>query len=195
MSVFIRLLFVASALLLAACSHTIQISPAPEAFDGTSVASKSTHNVGYYISPENRLVKVTTPGGGGDKVTYQPYRDTEATLHLALSKLFTKVYSMPAADDKAFLAEKNISYVIVPKIVTNSSSSSAITWPPTSFTMSLTCIALDAEGKEIWQDSVTGEGKAEFDEFKKDFSLSARRASEEAFKKLMHKIAASELVQ
>ena len=49
----------------------------------------------------------------------------------------------------------------------------------------MTCIATDLSGNEEWSKKVKGEGNAEYDEFKKNFSLSARRASEEAFKLML----------
>jgi hypothetical protein len=92
-------------------------------------------NVAYFISQENHLKQVTTPGGGGDKVTYKPYADTEVALNTVLSKMFSRVYSLNSVDDQQYIDDKNISYIFVPKLTTNSSSSSMLTWPPTNFTI------------------------------------------------------------
>lgn len=195
-TIFSRLLAAAGIVLLAGCAHTIQVSPPADTLTAKSDPEKlSPHNVAYFITGMQRETKVTTPGGGGDKVSYQPYRDLEAALYQTLSTLFPKVYSAPMPDDKDFFREKNISFVIIPTITTTSSSNSPFTWPPTHFSVTLSCTALDAEGKEIWQDTATGEGQAEFSEFKSDFGLSARRASANAFNELRKKIASSPLMQ
>ena len=75
--------------------------------------------------------------------------------------------------------------IFKPSIKTDSSSDSIFTWPPTHFTFELTCTATDLSGNEVWSKKVKAEGNAEYDEFKKNFSLSARRASEEAFKLML----------
>jgi hypothetical protein len=43
----------------------------------------------------------------------------------------------------------------------------------------------------VWQKKVTGQGQAEFSEFKHDFSLAARRASKQAFQNLQQAISAA----
>jgi len=62
------------------------------------------------------------------------------------------------------------------------------TWPPTKFTIDLTVKALNANGDVVWQKQIIQTGQAEFDEFKSDFSLSARRATEQAFLQLAQDI-------
>ena len=49
---------------------------------------------------------VTTKGGGGDKVTYHPYAESEPALNQVLSNVFTKVVSLSATNDKAELESK-----------------------------------------------------------------------------------------
>jgi predicted glycosyl hydrolase (DUF1957 family) len=63
-----------------------------------------------------------------------------------------------------------------------------MTWPPTKFTVELQCKAIDINGKEIWEDTVYSEGNAQYSEFIHDFSLSAKRATSKAFKKLLQKL-------
>jgi hypothetical protein len=152
------------------------------------VSREIDENVGYFISDENLNKKITSPGGGGDKVSYQPYRDTEAALNTILSRVFNKVYSIDSVDDIQYLSERNIRYIFKPSIKTDSSSSSAFTWPPTEFTFELTCSAVDTNGASVWEKTVSATGKAEFDEFKIDFSLAARRASDKAFQKMLNEI-------
>ncbi|WP_075187679.1 hypothetical protein [Teredinibacter haidensis] len=179
---------IASLIFGVGCAHNIQVTPDSLSLKGLEVSSVSDKNVGYYISSEDKQKLVTTPGGGGDKVTYKPYADTEGALNTILMKVFSRVYAVDSLDNKDFISEKGISLIFVPELVTDSSSSSAFTWPPTDFSMNLTCTALNPAGETVWSKSVQAKGHAEFSEFTADFSLSARRASEEAFKLMLKEI-------
>jgi len=175
----VKFLAVIFAFILSGCSHQIQLNP--EMKELTSSDLKINKSVGYFIAKGDIEKSVTTPGGGGDSVTYQPYKDTETVLYTVLLNKFSDVYKMDSLEDNQFIKANNIQYVFIPKLVTNSSSESAFTWPPTNFTISLSCQAIE-NGKDIvWEKTINVEGKAEFDEFKNDFSLAARRAAEKAF--------------
>lgn len=187
---FSRVAVVAATLLAAGCAHQINITPPLNTLDGNNV-SKVDKTVGYYISPADRAKEVITPGGGGDKVKYLPYQESEPALNKVLSNTFTKVVSIPSLDDKQFIASNKIAYIFVPSIETDSSSESAFTWPPTKFSVTLDCKAVDPSGATAWQKKVKGEGQAAFDEFKHDFSLSARRASKNAFQNLQQEISSA----
>ena len=169
------------------CAHPIVLTPDLAALDRTTV-TPIRKNAGYYISPSERAKEVTTAGGGGDKVRYFPYKELEPALQKVLSNLFERAYSMPNASDAAFIADKHISFVFVPEIDTKSSSSSMLTWPPTSFTIYLNCTATDPSGKTLWQKRIEATGQAEFSEFKADFSLSAKRAAQKAFGELQREL-------
>lgn len=186
-----NLLFLFSVLALSGCAHQISLNPDTENLKVTE--RKSASVVGYYISEDNIKKQVKTPGGGGDKVSYKPYKDTEAALYTVLSNKFDNVYRLESLTDSEFLKSKNIKYIFVPTITTNSSSDSVFTWPPTEFTFTLNCETLDSEGNIAWESEVNGVGKAEFDEFKNDFSLSAKRATEEAFNELVAELDKSNL--
>lgn len=176
-------------IVLAGCSHSIQLTPPLDNIRNVEIQREIDKNVGYYISNSDRNKEVTTAGGGGDKVKYYPYKETEAALNTMLSKVFKKTYSIKDLKDTKFYIEKDISYIFKPAIKTYSSSSSAFTWPPTKFTFELTCTIVNpSDNKMIWNKTVSATGNAEFSEFKEDFSLSARRASEKAFKKMMIEI-------
>jgi hypothetical protein len=149
-------------------------------------------NVGYYISKENRDKQVITAGGGGDKVSYYPYKELEPALQKALSNVFHRVYTLQSPTDTQAIETQGIAYVFVPTISTNSSSDSVLTWPPTRFTVVLACKAVDPQGKTIWERQFTGEGAAEFGEFKSDFSLAAKRASASAFGQFQQALARDE---
>ncbi|MDH3979515.1 MAG: hypothetical protein OEU91_03270 [Gammaproteobacteria bacterium] len=153
------------------------------------VPAPSEKNVGYFIPAAEREKAVITPGGGGDKITYAPYKQTEAALNTILGRAFSKVYSMRSTNDTNFIAEKNISYIFTPVIETSSSSSGIFTWPATDFSLKLTCTAVDANGNKVWNKTVTGEGHAEYNEFIKDFGLSGRRAAEAAYTEMLMEIA------
>lgn len=184
-----------SAMLVAAafssgCAHVINITPPANTISGEGV-TKVDKVVGYYISAEQRALLVTTPGGGGDKVSYKPYADLEPSLNQALSNAFTSVVSLAAANDKAELDSKHVAYVFTPVITTASKSSSMMTWPPTNFTVTLDCKATGADGASVWAGKVTGSGDAEFSEFKHDFGLAAKRAAKDAVNQLQKAIVAA----
>jgi hypothetical protein len=182
-----RIAVLAVALFGAGCAHQINITPPLNTLEAKDIV-KIDKVVGYYISPSNRSKEIETPGGGGDKVKYLPYQESEPALNQVLSNLFAKVVSMPSADDKRFIASNGVAYVFIPRIETDSGSDSAFTWPPTRFTVSLDCRAVDPSGATVWQTSVKGQGNAEFSEFKHDMSLAARRANRDAFLRLQQEI-------
>lgn len=184
-------LLVASSLViltLTGCSHKISIDPSLEKIRATTIENKIDVNVGYYISKHNKKLKVITPGGGGDKVEYMPYKDTESAFNTILSKVFNRVYSLKSFNDKAYIESKDIRYIFTPTIKTNSSSDSAFTWPPTKFTVALKCEAVSLDGTKIWEETTYEEGNAEYSEFKENFSLSAQRATEKAFQSMLNKL-------
>lgn len=195
MKVIGRLFVTVSLLLLVGCAHPINIAPNMAAFDGKQASKKVSKQVAYYISAEDRAKEVTTPGGGGDKVTYFPYRDLEPAIYKMLSNNFDDVHVLKSMDDKTELTSKKIAYVFVPKIETMSSSSSMLTWPPTDFTVSLECRALSPSGAVLWQTAAKGEGKATFSEFKADFSLAGRRAGERAVLQFEQQLRSSPLAR
>jgi len=162
--------------LLVGCAHPIVITPDVSQIDRTEVKPIEC-NVGYFISQPDREKEVTTPGGGGDKVRYFPYKELEPALFKALSNVFRRAYPMNSALDAEAIKTKDITFVFVPEVTTDSSSSSAFTWPPTKFTVNLNCKAFNREGKQIWESKITGNGEATFSEFKSDLPLAAKRAS------------------
>jgi hypothetical protein len=183
-----RAIAVVAVLVCTGCAHPILTTPDLVDLKHENV-EMIDKNVGYYISPDDRKKQVITPGGGGDKISYYPYKELEPALQKTLSNVFRRVYSLPSPDDAQFIQEKAIIYVFTPTIATNSSSDSIVTWPPTKFTVVLACKAVDSGGKTLWEKQFTGEGAAEFDEFKSDFSLAAKRASQSAFKQFQEALA------
>ncbi|WP_394788219.1 hypothetical protein [Rhodoferax sp.] len=176
------------------CAHPINLSPDTKAIknDGTPTINKQ---VGYYLPETAKALEVTTPGGGGDKVRYFPYRDLEPGLYQALSSVFSGVTKVKDPKDAADLKSKGIALLITPEIVTSSSSESAFTWPPTKFGIQLTCAITDGDGKTLETVSVRGEGQAEFSEFKHNFYLSAVRASNDVLDKLIKALGEAKTLQ
>ncbi|MFT6507418.1 MAG: hypothetical protein ACJAUK_001510 [Colwellia polaris] len=186
MKTYIQSIVVLLALLITGCAHQIEINP--DMANINQVENKSDKIVGYFISEENKKKKVTTPGGGGDKISYLPYSDLESAFYTALSNKYKDVYSVKSLDESNFIKEKGISLIFVPEIATDSSSDSIMTWPATDFSIKLTCKAISASGDLVWEKTIESTGHAEFDEFKSDFSLSARRASEQAINLLVEEL-------
>ncbi|AXQ27266.1 hypothetical protein D0B54_00540 [Solimonas sp. K1W22B-7] len=179
-----------AAILLSGCAHTIAIGPDVAKIERDATAQPIKKSVGYYISEESRNLEVTTPGGGGDKVNYRPYKDTETAFYKMLTNVFDNVAVLQLPNDAEAISKNKVSYIITPQLVTNSSSSSALTWPPTDFTVDMTCTISDAAGNTVATKAVNGQGKAEFSEFKSDFSLSGKRASEDALLKMQRALLA-----
>lgn len=166
------------------CAHTIRIAPDTDRWPNATAERRTDVNVAYYVEPADRTRTVTTPGGGGDKVAYAPYKDLEAPLYRALSNVFGRVYPLSDPNDAAFLEQKAIRFVFRPRLETNSSSDSLLTWPPTEFTLTIEVDAVDAAARPVWKTRATGVGHASYSEFKHDPGLAAKRAAEQAFGRL-----------
>lgn len=165
------------------CAHPIVISPPTIGLEAKS-GPVSKKNVGYFISKENREKQVITEGGGGDKVSYFPYKDLEVAFYKSLTGVFNRVHSLDVPSNRDYLKSNEISFVFIPTIETSSSSASIITWPPTDFTITVETIANDASGNRVWSHRVSESGHAEYSEFLSDFALSSKRAGEKTFKAL-----------
>ncbi len=177
------------------CAHPISITPLADTAAKPAAVAKIDKSVAYVITPADMALEVTSPGGGGDKVKYQPYRDLDASLYASFSSVFKDVTKAASVDEAKGLAAKGVQLVIVPTITTTSSSESAFTWPPTKFSVTLNCTATNPQGQQIAQISATGNGAAEFDEFKSDFPLAARRASRAAIDNLTKALAENEALR
>lgn len=179
MTTTIRLFLLGVALVLGGCAHPIMIAP-----DLSTVSSaqqeKSSKSIGYYFA-ENVDKEVTTPGGGGDSIKYKPYKDLDTGLYKMYSGVFSNVTLLSSATDPA---RSKVDYIAAVEISTSSSSQSLITWPPTLFTVNLANNITDAKGNVLGNLRTSGEGRAEFSEFKGDFGLAGKRASQEALNKM-----------
>lgn len=167
---------------MAGCAHPMNIKPDIQALE--PVSGRIQKNVGLYISPADRSLEVTTPGGGGDKVRYHPYADMETGLFKALGNVFANVTVMNSLTDANAIAQHSLNYIVVPTISTSSSSSGIFTWMATDFTVQVTCKVSDNQGREVATVSSSGVGKAESAELRSDFSAAGERASKDALQKL-----------
>ncbi len=163
-------------LVLAGCAHPIVISPTRSV--NVENATLVKKNVAYVMTDADRNKQVETPGGGGDRISYFPYRDLEKAIRDALRSIYADVYVIKSQNDIEIIKDKDISYVFAPEISTTSSSESFLTWPPTSFSIEMACNVTDASGNIITRLRVIGTGNAEFSEFKNDFGLAGRRAAD-----------------
>ncbi|MET3393027.1 tRNA A37 threonylcarbamoyladenosine dehydratase [Variovorax sp. 1140] len=162
-------------LLLGGCVHPITMitETAPPRSQAYLVPKK----VAYVMTDADRDLEVITPGGSGDRVSYYPYRDLEKSIRDALRAVYRDVVVLRSAGDAKANEAAGVSLVFSPRIKTDSSSSSWISWPPTSFTAEVSCVVTDAAGTELTRVRAVGNGAAEFGEFKGDFGLAARRAA------------------
>lgn len=178
--------YVLIAVVITGCAHPLVISPDISKIEKDNNIQTIPKNVGYYIS-DDREKEITTPGGGGDKVRYKPYKDIETAFYKMLSNVFKSVTALKSDKDVA-IGKNEINYIISLDISTNSSSPSMFTWPPTKFGVNLNCNIKDETGRDITSLLAVGEGSAEFDEFKSDFSLAGKRASQDALLKMQRSL-------
>lgn len=149
---------------LSGCAHNITISGDSTELMKTEKTEQIDKVVRLLITDEQRAKDVTSPGGGGDKVTYKPYRDLKFPIYLGLSRTFKQVVKLNAMPDEATARSKGISYLVAPEIVTDSSLASLLTWPPTDFSVTLVCTVTDPTGKQVAAPQIRGTGHAEFEE-------------------------------
>lgn len=181
---------VALAGLLSACAHPIVISPDPATL--AKPTERIDRNVGLVITPADKGVQITTPGGGGDNISYFPYKDLEFGIYSTLSSVFANVVPLNAMDEKQKISQQNLGMIFLPVIQTTSSSESMFTWPPTFFTIMIDYRMVDPSGAQLSSGRILGEGRAEFSDFKSDFALAAKRAGTDALNKLKDKLLASQ---
>ena len=95
----------------AGCAHPMIIKPEMEGLAAAPKSNRIQKNVGLYISAPNREREVTTPGGGGDKVTYRPYADLEPGLYKVLGDVVQDVTLLQAPNDES-VAKRSLAYII-----------------------------------------------------------------------------------
>lgn len=175
-----------AALVVAACAHPIGITPIET--PARSEAALNPKKVAYVLTDADRDRQVTTPGGGGDKISYYPYRDLEKAIRDALRSVYSDVVVVRSPTDKESIRAFGVSYVFQPVITTLSHSTSAFTWPPTSFSIDLSCSVTDADGTPVTRLRVFADGRAEFNEFISDLGLAGRRAASQLSENLRQEV-------
>lgn len=183
----------AAVVFLSGCAHSIKVEPDLTNIDhGFGTFTQSKVNVGYYIPPKLISLEVTTPGGGGDNVSYYPYRDIKPGFRKMLSNVFSGVVEMPFPPDYSRATQQGLDYIIQPQMVTSSGSTGFFTWPPTDFSVDLTSKVRNANGKLIASPRVVGVGTAETSERMQDHGIAGKRAMEDALSKMQ--IAIKEII-
>lgn len=174
-----------TAVVLGGCAHPISLTPDVAGLAGTGPSPRIDRPVVLVITEAQLAQEVISPGGGGDKVSYKPYKDLQTGLYVALGEVFTRV-SLASSPTDPRIGNDPATVIVTPTISTTSFSPSLFTWPPTIFTVTLE-MGFRAPGKPdaLASVRVQGEGRAEFDEFKGNFSLSAQRASQDALARLV----------
>lgn len=189
MKKFLFLAFIVA--LISGCAHPLNISPDISSVNKSAPSEKIAKSISYYFT-EDIEKEVTTPGGGGDSVKYKPYKELDIGIYKVLSDNFNSVVMLKGGAvesklDNDFVAQITIS--------TNSSSSSVLTWPPTLFGVNISTELLNPKTGKMEKILVSGEGRAEFSEFKSNMNLSAKRASEDALNKFGAAIAGAKLIK
>lgn len=179
MNTAIKFILLGIALILGGCAHPIMIAPDLSTV-GIVQQTKSSKSIGYYLA-EPAEKEVTTAGGGGDNIKYKPYKDLETGLYKMYASIFSSVTLLNSSSDPARL---KVDYIAAVEISTSSSSPSLFTWPPTIFTLNLANNISDAKGTVLGNLRTSGEGRAEFSEFKGDFGLAGKRASQDALNRM-----------
>ncbi|MGI1999354.1 SHOCT domain-containing protein [Shewanella frigidimarina] len=166
--------------LLTGCAHPIIIAP-----DEQKISSNDNreYTVGYYISPKDKALEVTTLGGGGDNIRYYPYRDIEKGYKAMLSNVFVSVTKLDSIDKSDAQLQNKIDLILTPKIITTSGSTGFFTWPPTNFSVDLTNTITSVDGKIISEPRAVGTGGASTSEKLSEHGIAGRRAIEDALLK------------
>ncbi len=183
-----KLLCLLSVVLISGCAHNIKITPDQVP---TSTQTKSKTVVGYYVSAADKAVKNTTPGGGGDKVSYQLTKDMEYGFFSALNESYETVKVLEASHDAQKMKADGISLVFEPKFNSTSSGSSLLIWPADKFTITVQCKAYDQAGTLILDKSFVGEGTATNSELMGNFALAANRAATAVLAQVKKELAAN----
>ncbi|MBX3611860.1 MAG: hypothetical protein KF871_18355 [Hydrogenophaga sp.] len=175
---------------LVGCAHPISLTADTAPLMGLGTGQKVDRTAVLVMTEAQLAQEVVSPGGGGDKVSYKPYKDMQSGLYVALNEVFAQTRVATSLNDPR-VGNDPATLVVIPTITTTSYSPSLFTWPPTIFTITVELSLTDA-GRTTPSAKVRaqGEGRAEFDEFKSDFSLSSKRAAQDVLTKLINALQA-----
>lgn len=170
---------------------------ASSASTGASSAGTQTQGpliqkkVAYVMSAGDSGRQVYAPGTSGDIAS----RQLEQSGLDALRSVYADVVVVPSAKDTAGIQAAGISYVFTPQIKADFSAPSPFSKPLTVFNTEVVCIVTNPVGSEVTRVKANGAGKAEFDEFRYDPNLAARRASTDLSARLGDEIRKNTLLQ
>ena len=178
--------FLLSCLFSAGCAHNIKITPDTPTPSVTS--TKSSTAVGYFISSADKAKKTTTPGGGGDKVSYFLEKDMEFGIYSLLNDNYEVVKLLKSSQDAAELQAQGLTLSFEPTFTSTSSGSGLFTWPADKFSISINCKVYNSSGDLVLEKSFTGQGVAKDGEQLKNFSIAANRAATDVLSQLREEI-------
>ena len=147
--------------------------------------------VAYVMSEGDSGRQVYAPGTSGDIAS----RQLEQSGLDALRSVYADVVVVPSAKDTAGIQAAGIAYVFTPQIKADFSAPSPYSKPLTVFNTEVVCIVTNPAGSELTRVRANGAGKAEFDEFRYDPGLAARRASSDLSAKLGDEIRKNTLLR
>jgi hypothetical protein len=176
----------ALAFFLTGCAHNIKVTPDAIAAEKT----KSKTPVGYFISAADKTAKFTTPGGGGDKVSYQLAKDMEYGFFSALNNSYDTVKVLETSHDVEKMKADGIALVFEPKFSSTSSGSSMLIWPADKFTITVKCKAYNKTGALVLDKDFTGQGTAANNsELMSNFAIAANRAATDVLTQVQKELA------
>lgn len=179
-------------LALAGCAHNIKISSqAPT----STTSQKSKTPVGYYISTADKNLKVTTPGGGGDKVSYQLTKDMEFGFYGALTNSYDTVTVLENSHDAAQIKSLGLSLIFEPKFSSTSSGSSLLTWPADKFSITVNCKVFDKAGSLILDKNFVGKGEVTNAQALSDFAAAANAAAVDVLAQLKKELGSNPILK
>lgn len=170
-------------LALGGCAHQINIVPDTLVLD---VQTKYPATIGYVIPDERMNLQVTTPAGGGDKVSYYPYKALDTSLQMAFRQVFQHAQRLQSPQQAQQL--EDVLLVFDPTIGTDSSSSSSFFWPPESFTVTLEVKVSDRMLNREYQVKGTGIGKVTRAEWSSDFGVAGKIAMAASIRDLFNNL-------
>jgi hypothetical protein len=187
-----KILSFLSMLVISGCAHNIKISPEQTP---ASTQPKSKTVVAYYVSAADKSLKSTTPGGGGDKVSYQLAKDMEYGFFNVLNGAYETVKVLEASHDVEKMKTDGIALTFEPKFTSTSSGSSMMIWPADKFSITVQCKAYNNVGTVILDKAFTGQGTATSKELMGNFALAANKAAADVLDQIKKEISSNAVLK
>jgi hypothetical protein len=180
------LFFIIFFMSLGGCTKPVTINPSLADLDKQfGDRDPAPNSVAYYISDSASKGQVVTPGGGGDSVSYFPYRDFIKGFEKMLRNVYQTVTALNSLDENMEEFEE----VLIPEIATSSGSYSGMFWPPEFFSVRIATKIHNSDGKILDTIMVTGRGQATMPaEYAKGRSIAGERAMTDALLRTQKKL-------